>query len=326
MPMQQGRKIESRSEDAPKLDTKVEEVIESADWTADQQAALERALAKYPGSMPANERWTKIAEDVPGRTKKECVARFKWIREKVVEAKATVENTKKATEQKAVVRESNKQEREEQERTRLENERQEREMQERKRLEREERRELEKQEYVRLEEEKRKQEQEKEEQEEMKRAKLIADQARRMAEEKEANALRKGARSAAVEAQRLSRSRPLDANELETNHQKQQDELLVLESIFPDRFKLGQEDGVFNLRLGRSSEGVCGVELKLPPEYPSLYPPQATFSNLPLGCDEAELCEHLEACFVENVGEVMLYDWLEELQRRLHDDGSLELL
>lgn len=50
-----------------------------ADWTPEQQSALENALRKYPGTMDKNERWNKIAEDVPGKTRKDCVARFKFL-------------------------------------------------------------------------------------------------------------------------------------------------------------------------------------------------------------------------------------------------------
>ncbi len=48
-------------------------------WSEDQQKALENALKKYPNSIPANERWLKISQDVPGKTKKQCVDRFKYI-------------------------------------------------------------------------------------------------------------------------------------------------------------------------------------------------------------------------------------------------------
>ncbi len=41
--------------------------------------ALEKALAKHPATMPANERWTAIAAEVPGKTKKECVERFRQV-------------------------------------------------------------------------------------------------------------------------------------------------------------------------------------------------------------------------------------------------------
>jgi hypothetical protein len=37
------------------------------------------ALKKYPNTIPANERWLKISQDVPGKTKKQCVDRFKYI-------------------------------------------------------------------------------------------------------------------------------------------------------------------------------------------------------------------------------------------------------
>ena len=47
-------------------------------WTAEDQKLLEEALKKYPSSMPANERWTNIAKDV-GKTKKQCVERYKYL-------------------------------------------------------------------------------------------------------------------------------------------------------------------------------------------------------------------------------------------------------
>jgi DnaJ family protein C protein 2 len=60
---------------------------EAGVWTADQQTALEAALKKYPATLDKNERWKLIAEAVPGKTKKQCVARFKEVREKVLAAK-----------------------------------------------------------------------------------------------------------------------------------------------------------------------------------------------------------------------------------------------
>mmetsp|Transcript_57696 Transcript_57696/g.140911 ORF Transcript_57696/g.140911 Transcript_57696/m.140911 type:complete len:689 (-) Transcript_57696:114-2180(-) len=50
-------------------------------WTADQDKQLQTALAKYPASMDKNERWAKISDDVPGKSKKDCVQRFKAIRD-----------------------------------------------------------------------------------------------------------------------------------------------------------------------------------------------------------------------------------------------------
>lgn len=36
-------------------------------------------MKKYPGSMPTKERWVKIAEEVEGKSAKECFTRFKEI-------------------------------------------------------------------------------------------------------------------------------------------------------------------------------------------------------------------------------------------------------
>lgn len=58
-----------------------------AEWSAEQQTALEAALKKYPSTLAAKERWSAISKDVPGKKMKECVARFKQIRAEVLEAK-----------------------------------------------------------------------------------------------------------------------------------------------------------------------------------------------------------------------------------------------
>ena len=49
-------------------------------WSADQQKQLEKALRDFPASLDKNERWSKISDAVSGKTKRDCVARFKELR------------------------------------------------------------------------------------------------------------------------------------------------------------------------------------------------------------------------------------------------------
>lgn len=51
--------------------------INAAPWTTEEQKLLEQALKTYPVSTP--ERWEKIAAAVPGRSKKDCMKRYKVI-------------------------------------------------------------------------------------------------------------------------------------------------------------------------------------------------------------------------------------------------------
>lgn len=54
----------------------------SANWSQAQQAALETAIQKYPKSG-SSDRWQKIANSVPGKTKEECMTRYKYLVELV---------------------------------------------------------------------------------------------------------------------------------------------------------------------------------------------------------------------------------------------------
>ncbi|KAM7437269.1 DnaJ (Hsp40) [Porites harrisoni] len=55
-------------------------------WTSEEQRLLENALRSYPTNTA--ERWERIAESVPGRTKKECMKRYKELVEMVKAKKA----------------------------------------------------------------------------------------------------------------------------------------------------------------------------------------------------------------------------------------------
>jgi DnaJ family protein C protein 2 len=56
---------------------------DAAPWSALQQRQLETALGKFPSSMDKNERWKAIAATVDGKNKKDCIVRFKFLREQV---------------------------------------------------------------------------------------------------------------------------------------------------------------------------------------------------------------------------------------------------
>lgn len=69
----------------------------SEKWTKEQQKALEEALRKHPSSksVPTKERWTAVAALVPGKSMKDCAARYKELRAKL-KAKAAAKAAKAA--------------------------------------------------------------------------------------------------------------------------------------------------------------------------------------------------------------------------------------
>eukprot|EP00340_Litonotus_pictus_P007736 CAMPEP_0170521924 /NCGR_PEP_ID=MMETSP0209-20121228/7342_1 /TAXON_ID=665100 ORGANISM="Litonotus pictus, Strain P1" /NCGR_SAMPLE_ID=MMETSP0209 /ASSEMBLY_ACC=CAM_ASM_000301 /LENGTH=560 /DNA_ID=CAMNT_0010809127 /DNA_START=34 /DNA_END=1716 /DNA_ORIENTATION=+ len=77
----------NKEKKAEKVDIEEKQEEKKEDWSENQQKALESALKKYPGSLPANERWTKIASEVPDKNKKQCVERFKFLSQKLKENK-----------------------------------------------------------------------------------------------------------------------------------------------------------------------------------------------------------------------------------------------
>ncbi|KAG8439954.1 hypothetical protein GDO86_005934 [Hymenochirus boettgeri] len=64
-------------------------------WTTEEQKLLEQALKTYPVNSP--ERWEKIAEAVPGRSKKDCMKRYKELVEMVKAKKAAQEQVLNAS-------------------------------------------------------------------------------------------------------------------------------------------------------------------------------------------------------------------------------------
>lgn len=59
-------------------------------WTQNQQKILEWALSTYPKTV--KNRWERISEQIPGKTKEQCLARVKFLAEKVKEKRALKAN------------------------------------------------------------------------------------------------------------------------------------------------------------------------------------------------------------------------------------------
>lgn len=84
---QEAQKVKEQEEKVKQAPKAAPKKVDAKNWSVEEHKALEAALLKHPPSIPANERWELIAGDVPGKTKKDCIARFKWIREQVTDAK-----------------------------------------------------------------------------------------------------------------------------------------------------------------------------------------------------------------------------------------------
>jgi hypothetical protein len=56
-------------------------------WSQEQQVAFETALLEFTSSMDKLERWTKIAKAVGDKSKNQCLARYKYLKEYVVQKK-----------------------------------------------------------------------------------------------------------------------------------------------------------------------------------------------------------------------------------------------
>lgn len=70
-------------------------IVPETTWSQEQQQLLELAIVKYPKTT-VGDRWVKIANSIPGKTKEECLARYKHLVEIV---KAQKKSTKREEQQ-----------------------------------------------------------------------------------------------------------------------------------------------------------------------------------------------------------------------------------
>ncbi|KAK2158366.1 hypothetical protein LSH36_172g04008 [Paralvinella palmiformis] len=89
--MLQELQLPDKTEISERYDTIAEQQISEtgtnpAPWMAEEQKLLEQGLKTYPASVP--NRWDKIAEAIPTRSKKDCMKRYKELVEMIRAKKA----------------------------------------------------------------------------------------------------------------------------------------------------------------------------------------------------------------------------------------------
>lgn len=71
-------------------------LVPETNWSQEQQQLLEVAIVKYPKTAGAD-RWVKISGCIPGKTKEECLARYKHLVEVVKAQRAKDVKVNKST-------------------------------------------------------------------------------------------------------------------------------------------------------------------------------------------------------------------------------------
>merc|ERR1712083_687561 len=76
---------ENSNQDQPSVQSETTVPKPEDVWSQAQQKALESSLTQFPKG--STERWERIANKVPGKTKEQCIQRFKTLAEMVKKKK-----------------------------------------------------------------------------------------------------------------------------------------------------------------------------------------------------------------------------------------------
>ncbi|XP_046382427.1 protein IMPACT-A-like isoform X2 [Ischnura elegans] len=102
---------------------------------------------------------------------------------------------------------------------------------------------------------------------------------------------------------------------MEDNLTRQVDEIEALTSIYNDLWKVDDEASrVYSMKVEENGYEVT-LFVTLPPEYPSECPPIYQLSAPWLkGQERQNICVQLEEIYLENIGESVLFQWIEKLR------------
>ena len=74
-------RAEARAAEEDVARKEVEAKVLADPWTQQQQLNFEKALLQFTPNVDKTERWTKVATAVAGKTKNQCLARYKYLKE-----------------------------------------------------------------------------------------------------------------------------------------------------------------------------------------------------------------------------------------------------
>lgn len=77
-------------------------VLPETTWSQEQQKLLELAIVKYPKTI-VSDRWLKIANTVPGKTKEECLVRYRYLVELVKIQKSKANRVEEIVEREEII-------------------------------------------------------------------------------------------------------------------------------------------------------------------------------------------------------------------------------